>query len=67
MEKKSRKKRENIDWNYNVSLALEWIKKCREIGIEPTTSQLQKKFGWTQTISSKVKSFIKIIESKENE
>ena len=66
MEKKSRKKRESIDWNANISLAHEWIKECKKLGIEPTTSQLQKKFGWTQTVASKVKSFIKIIESTEN-
>lgn len=66
MEKKPRKKRESIDWNENISLASEWIKECVKIGIEPTTSQLQKKFGWTQTVASKVKSFIKIIESTEN-
>jgi hypothetical protein len=66
MEKKQRKKRESIDWNSNIEMAHEWIKECKKLGIEPTTSQLQKKFGWTQTVASKVKSFIKIIESTEN-
>ena len=41
------------------------MEECRKIGISPTTTQLQHHFGWTQTVASKVKSFIEIIDSKE--
>jgi hypothetical protein len=64
---KKRKKRELIDWKTNIELAKAWIKECDKIGIQPTTSQLQKKFGWTQTVASKIKSFIKVMDSTENQ
>jgi hypothetical protein len=65
MNTKNRKKREKIDWKSNITLATEWIKECENIGITPTTTQLQKKFGWTQTVASKVKSFIEVIDSTD--
>lgn len=61
-----RKKRERIDWKKNIDDATAWIAECRKVGISPTTTQLQNHFGWTQTVASKVKSFIQIIDSKEN-
>ena len=66
MKEKPRKKRERIDWKKNIDEATAWIVECRKIGINPTTTQLQNHFGWTQTVASKVKSFIEIIDSKEN-
>lgn len=63
--KEQRKKREKIDWKQNVSDAVEWIEECRRVGIDPTTTQLQNHFGWSQTVASKVKSFIGIMGSKE--
>lgn len=65
MKEPKRKKRERIDWKKNVSDASAWMEECRKIGISPTTTQLQHHFGWTQTVASKVKSFIEIIDSKE--
>ena len=65
MTEGKRKKREKIDWTKHMSDASAWIEECRKIGITPTTTQLQNHFGWTQTVASKVKSFIKIIDSKE--
>ena len=63
---KPRKKREKIDWKKNIEEASKWIRECHKVGITPTTTQLQNHFGWTQTVASKVKAFIEIIESKEN-
>ena len=65
METKLRNKRERIDWENNINKALKWIKECEKLEITPTTTQLQKKFGWTQTVASKVKSFIEIMDSTE--
>jgi hypothetical protein len=65
MENKPRKKREKIDWKNNIDIAYVWIKECEKIGVKPTTTQLQKRFGWTQTVASKVKSFIEIMDSTE--
>lgn len=64
--KEQRKKRERIDWKKNVSDALKWSEECRKVGINPTTTQLQNHFGWTQTVASKVKSFMGILSSKES-
>lgn len=64
--KEQMKKRERIDWKKNVSDALEWVEECKRVGINPTTTQLQKHFRWTQTVASKVKSFIVILSSKES-
>lgn len=64
--KEQMKKRERIDWKKNVSDALEWVEECKRVGINPTTTQLQNHFGWTQTVASKVKSFIVILSSKES-
>ena len=66
MKDAPRKKRERIDWKKNVSDASAWMDECRKVGIVPTTTQLQNHFGWTQTVASKVKSFIEIIDSKES-
>ena len=65
MTEGKRKKREKIDWKKNVDDATAWIEECRKLGITPTTTQLQNHFGWTQTVASKVKSFIGIMNSKE--
>lgn len=62
----ARKKREKIDWKKHVEEASEWMEECKKVGIVPTTTQLQNHFGWTQTVASKVKSFISIIDSKES-
>ncbi len=66
MKQAPRKKRERIDWKKNVDDASAWIGECRKLGITPTTTQLQNHFGWTQTVASKVKSFIEIMDSKES-
>jgi hypothetical protein len=65
MKEKTRKKRSRIDWKKNVDEATAWVEECQKIGITPTTTQLQNHFGWTQTVASKVKSFIGIMNSKE--
>lgn len=59
------KKRNRINWKLHIEEAQKWINECEKIGITPTTTQIQKHFGWTQTIASKVKSFIKVMESSE--
>ena len=66
MKQERRKKRAKIDWKKNVDDASAWIAECRKLGITPTTTQLQNHFGWTQTVASKVKAFIAIMESKES-
>jgi len=66
MKQTPRKKRERIDWKKNVDDASAWIVECKKVGITPTTTQLQNHFGWTQTVASKVKSFIEIMDSKES-
>lgn len=67
MKDAPRKKREKIDWKGHIEMASIWIEECRKVGINPTTTQLQNHFGWSQTVASKVKSFIEIIGSKEND
>ena len=57
---------QKIDWKKNVDDASAWIAECRKLGIVPTTTQLQNHFGWTQTVASKVKAFIAMMESKES-
>ena len=66
MKQAQRKKRNKIDWKKNVADATAWMVECRKIGITPTTTQLQNHFGWTQTVASKVKAFIEIMDSKES-
>ena len=66
MKREQRKKREKIDWKKHVDDASAWIAECRKLGIMPTTTQLQNHFGWTQTVASKVKAFIAMMDSKEN-
>lgn len=61
-----RKRREPIDWSKNVDMARAWMRECEKIGITPTTTQIQNHFNWTQTVASKVKSIISVMESKEN-
>ena len=64
MKNAPRKKRERIDWKSHIAVASAWMEECKKVGIIPTTTQLQNHFGWTQTVASKVKSFIEIIDSK---
>ena len=60
--KPKRKKRETIDWQKNLADAKAWFEKCKEVGITPTTTQIQKHFGWTQTVASKVKTLLTAME-----